>query len=153
MNEPSERKRSNYPVRASDAERERVATLVSDAAGEGRLTLAEAEERMNLIYAATYRYELERFVADLPDAPVERPAGPARRLAGMPHRLRVHATVAAVLSVVLIVRWVASGVPFFWPAGPMLLLWGSFFLHSAYLRRGHGRGVRQWAPPPWGVER
>ncbi|MCT2585793.1 DUF1707 SHOCT-like domain-containing protein [Actinophytocola gossypii] len=151
MNEPSERKRSNYPVRASDAERERVATLVSDAAGEGRLTLAEAEERMNAIYAATYRYELDRFVADLPE-PVERPANPARRFAGMPQRLRVHATVAAVLSVFLIVRWVASGVPFFWPAGPMLLLWGSYFVHAAVVRRG-GRGVRQWGPPPWGVER
>lgn len=150
MNEPSERKRSESPVRASDAERERVAKLVSDAAGEGRLTLAEADERMNLIYATKYRHELDEFVADLPGHRPEPPA-PARRFAGMPQRLRVHATVAAVLSVFLIVRWVASGVPFFWPAGPMLLLWGSFFVHAAYLRRG--REVRQWGPPPWGVER
>lgn len=151
MNEPSERKRPEPPVRASDVERERVAKLVSTAAGEGRLTLAEADERMNLIYATTYRHELDQFVADLPDvAPSERAV---QRIAGLPQRLRVHATVAAVLSVFLIVRWVASGVPFFWPAGPMLLLWGSFFVHAAYVRRGGGRGVRQWGPPPWGVER
>ncbi|GAB3433819.1 DUF1707 SHOCT-like domain-containing protein [Actinophytocola sediminis] len=148
MNEPSERKRSDMSLRASDAERERVARLVSDAAGEGRLTLAEADERMNLIYATTYRHELAAFVADLPAEPVAS-ATPARRFAGQPKRLRVHATIAAVLSVMLIVRWVASGVPFFWPAGPMLLLWGSFFVHAAVLRRG----VRQWGPPPWGVER
>ena len=150
MNEPSEWKRPESPVRASDAERERVAKLVSDAAGEGRLTLAEAEERMNLIYATTYRHELDEFVADLPGHRPE-PAAPAGRFAGMPQRLRVHATVAAVLSVFLIVRWVASGVPFFWPAGPMLLLWGSFFAHAAYQRRG--REIRQWGQPPWGVER
>jgi Domain of unknown function (DUF1707) len=148
MNEPSR-------VRASDAERERVAKLVSDAAGEGRLTLAEADERMNQIYAAKYRHELAEFVADLPGGDPgnevdtdPRPA-PARRFTALPQRLRVHATVAAVLSVFLIVRWVASGVPFFWPAGPMLLLWGSLFAHAAYLRRG----VRQWGPSPWGVER
>jgi len=148
MNEPSERKRSDNPVRASDAERERVTKLVSDAAGEGRLTLAEADERMNLIYATTYRHELDRFVADLPGEPAPKPS-PARRFTDAPRRLRVHATVVAVLSALLIVRWVASGVPFFWPAGPMLLLWGSFFVHAAVLRRG----VRQWGPPPWGVER
>jgi hypothetical protein len=148
MNEPSERKRSDSSVRASDAERERVTALVSAAAGEGRLTLAEADERMNLIYTTKYRHELDGFVADLPgNAP--RPASPTRRLTGLPRRLRVHAAVAAVLSVVLIVRWVASGVPFFWPAGSMLLLWGSFLAHAAYPRRG----VRQWAPSPWGVER
>lgn len=134
MNEPSERKRTADPVRASDAERERVATLVSDAAGEGRLTLAEADERMNLIYATTYRHELERFVTDLPDTTPD--PGPVRRIAHLPRRLRVHATVAAVLTVFLVVRWVASGVPFFWPAGPMLLLWGSFAVHAAYVRHG-----------------
>jgi hypothetical protein len=25
-------------------------------------------------------------------------------------------------------------VPFFWPAGPMLLLWGSFLLHARFVR-------------------
>ncbi|OLF17396.1 DUF1707 SHOCT-like domain-containing protein [Actinophytocola xanthii] len=151
MNEPrGTTPESTAPVRASDAERERVAAAVSDAAGEGRLSLAEAEERMNLIYASTYRHELERFVADLPAASA--PAPPARRPVVAPGRLRVHVTVAAVLSVFLVLRWVASGVPFFWPAGPMLLLWGTVFAHAAYLRGG-GRAVRQWRPPPWGVER
>lgn len=149
MNEPSERKRSDPPVRASDAERERVAKSVSDAAGEGRLTLAEADERMNLIYTTKYRHELAQFVADLPGEPPRPSAAPLQRFAGAPKRLRVHATIAAVLSMLLIVRWVASGVPFFWPAGPMVLLWGSLLLHAAYLRRG----VRQWTSPPWGVER
>lgn len=130
-------------VRASDTERERVAKLVSDAAGEGRLTLAEADERLNLIYAARYRHELDQHVADLPaDRPKEwsAPAGLDR----FPTRLRVHAGVALVFSVLLIVRWVASGVPFFWPAGPLFFLWGSLAAHAMFLARA---GV--FAGPPW----
>jgi hypothetical protein len=142
MNEPrGTTPDATSPVRASDAERERVATAVSDAAGEGRLSLAEAEERMSLIYATTYRHELERFVADLPAAsPPTRPARPGGRALALPHRLRVHIAVAAVLSVFLVVRFVASGVPFFWPAGPMLLLWGSVLAHAGYLRQRASRG-------------
>lgn len=156
MNEPSRKTPGDTtPVRASDAERERVATLVRDAAGEGRLTLAEADERLNLVYATTYRHELHRFVADLPADQPARPADPVRlagRFAALPPRLRVHAAVAAVLSVLLVVRWVASGVPFFWPAGPMFLLWGSVAVHAAVAGRG-GRAGRQWGAPPWGVQR
>jgi hypothetical protein len=142
-------------VRASDAEREHVAKLVSEAAGEGRLTLAEAEERLARIYDVRYRGELDRFVADLPAGH----AGPASALArgfGAPVRLRVHAVVAVVLSAVLIARFVASGAEFFWPAGPMFLLWGSLAVHAAVVARSTGAGVRfagrrpptQWTSDP-----
>lgn len=55
-------------VRCSDAEREQTSSLIHLAAGEGRLTLAEVEERLARIYDARYRHELEALTADLPPA-------------------------------------------------------------------------------------
>jgi hypothetical protein len=132
-----ERQDIEKAVRASDAERERVAKLVSDAAGEGRLSAAEAGERLERVYATTFRHELAEFVADLPTR-----TPPARRPERFPARLRAHAAVAVVMSVFLILRWAAMDVPFFWPAGPMSLLWGSFLLHAWSVRAG---GVPPWA--------
>ncbi|MGA7688743.1 MAG: DUF1707 domain-containing protein [Jiangellales bacterium] len=57
-------------LRCSDAERELVAEVVRQAAGDGRLTLDELLERLDVVYAArTYR-ELEAAVHDLPGARV-----------------------------------------------------------------------------------
>ena len=56
-------------VRASDAEREEVAAVLRNAIGEGRLTLAEGEQRLAGVYATTYRDELGGFTADLPSPP------------------------------------------------------------------------------------
>ncbi|MPZ81093.1 MAG: DUF1707 domain-containing protein [Actinophytocola sp.] len=155
MNENRESKSATPALRASDAEREHVAKLVSEAAGEGRLTLAEAEERLEQVYVVTYRGELDRFTADLPNGRATA-AGPrssiATRAAGLPSRLRVHAAVAVVLSVFLIMRFVASGAEFFWPAGPMFLLWGSLAVHASVVARSSRAGdrwVRQRRTPPW----
>jgi Domain of unknown function (DUF1707) len=147
----NERQDIEKAVRASDTERERVAKLVSEAAGEGRLSIAEADERLERIYTTKFRHELAEFVDDLPE---DRPrTTPARGLERFPIRLRVHAAIAVVMSVMLILRWAAMDVPFFWPAGPMFLLWGSFLLHARFVRSG---GVPPWARqrsgPPW-VER
>lgn len=52
-------------LRASDAERERTADQLRHAAGEGRLTVEELDERLNAAYASRTRGELERLVADV----------------------------------------------------------------------------------------
>ncbi|MDX3576169.1 DUF1707 domain-containing protein [Streptomyces sp. FL07-04A] len=53
-------------LRASDADRERVAEVLRDAVAEGRLDMAEFEERLEQTYAArTYR-ELAPITRDLP---------------------------------------------------------------------------------------
>jgi DUF1707 SHOCT-like domain len=133
------------PVRASDAEREHVANRVSEAAGEGRLTLAEAEERLAQIYVVKYRSELGGFTADLPGGETGRAATRvAGRALSIPVRLRIHAVVAVALSILLITRFVASGAEFFWPAGPMFLLWGSLAVHAAVVGRSTRAGDR-WA--------
>ena len=53
-------------LRAGDADRERVAEIVRDAAGDGRLTLGELDERLDATFAARTFGELQRITADLP---------------------------------------------------------------------------------------
>src|SRR5882724_3158672 len=56
-------------VRASDAERERIAQLLQAAAAEGRLSPEEAGDRLATASTATYREELRQLIADLPATP------------------------------------------------------------------------------------
>jgi hypothetical protein len=129
------------PVRASDAEREAVVRVVQQAGADGRLTLAETEERLAGIYAARFRHELTPFTEDLP-GPQDRTAGRAgTRLPGWPAGrsrgpLRAHAAFVLVMATVLIAGWVASGVPYFWPGFPLFWLVASLVLHARF------RGVR-----------
>jgi hypothetical protein len=53
-------------LRASDADRERTANVLRDAAGDGRLTMAELDERLDAVYAAKTYAELEPITHDLP---------------------------------------------------------------------------------------
>jgi hypothetical protein len=52
-------------LRASDADRERTADVLRAAAGEGRLTMEELEERLHTTYAARTHRDLEGLTADL----------------------------------------------------------------------------------------
>lgn len=68
-------------VRVSDADRQRVAELLRDAAGEGRLEIAELEERLEAAWNAKVAADLAPLLADLPagqqaraPAPTPRPA-------------------------------------------------------------------------------
>ncbi|MEV6551548.1 DUF1707 domain-containing protein [Streptomyces sp. NPDC051597] len=62
-------------MRASDAERERVAEALRDAVAEGRLDMEEFEERLEAAYKARTHGELAPLVRDLP-APGVRPEAP-----------------------------------------------------------------------------
>lgn len=53
-------------IRCSDAERDETRQRLAEAAGEGRLTVDEAEERLIQATAARYREELAGTTADLP---------------------------------------------------------------------------------------
>ncbi len=53
-------------VRASDADREAVATSLAANMAEGRLTLDELSQRLDLVYGAKTTEELERVTHDLP---------------------------------------------------------------------------------------
>jgi DUF1707 SHOCT-like domain len=55
-------------LRASDADRERVANVLREAAGDGRLSMDELDERLDAVYAAKTYAELEPITHDLPDS-------------------------------------------------------------------------------------
>ena len=60
-------------MRASDSDRERVAEQLREAAGHGRLTMEELEERLESAYSAKTYAELEPLTRDLPSAGVSMP--------------------------------------------------------------------------------
>ncbi|MER6087248.1 DUF1707 SHOCT-like domain-containing protein [Streptomyces bluensis] len=62
-------------LRASDADRDRIADILRDALAEGRLTADEHAERVEGVLAAKTVGELEVFIRDLPAAHTGRAAG------------------------------------------------------------------------------
>jgi len=71
-------------MRASDADRERVAEVLRTAATEGRLHLDELDERLAAVYAARTYAELEPITHDLPTTRVVPAATPAHSGVGRP---------------------------------------------------------------------
>lgn len=125
-------------LRVADVERERVAAVLARAHGEGRLTLAEYDERVRSAHGAVVRADLAPLTADLPPAP-----GPAPVVAEAPRRrpspLRVAVAVWAAVSVINLVIWVAVSVGtggavapwWIWVAGP----WGAVLALQALATR------------------
>jgi hypothetical protein len=104
-------------LRASDADRERVADRLRAAAAEGRISAEELDQRLEVAFAARTEAELAPVLADLPAPPA--PARPRRRRA----ELRSFAAVA----VLLLAIWALTGAGYFWPVWP-ILGWGVFLL-------------------------
>jgi Domain of unknown function (DUF1707)/2TM domain len=104
-------------LRASDADRERVAERLRAAAGEGRLSSDELEERLESAFSARTGAELEPLVADLP--PVGGPRRRERRRLWDSEHVRAYVGV----SVMLVVIWALTGADYFWPIWP-ILGWG-----------------------------
>jgi hypothetical protein len=73
-----------HELRASNADRERVAQVLHDAMAEGRLTVAELEERLDQVYAAKTIGELQPLTRDLPVTLAPSPVAQQRALA-VPH--------------------------------------------------------------------
>ncbi|WP_308211620.1 DUF1707 SHOCT-like domain-containing protein [Actinoallomurus soli] len=63
-------------MRASDADRDRIADQLREALAEGRLTAEEHAERLDIVYQAKTYAELAPVVADLPGAGAPAPAAP-----------------------------------------------------------------------------
>ncbi|WP_433303051.1 DUF1707 SHOCT-like domain-containing protein [Actinoplanes sp. CA-030573] len=138
-------------LRTSDQEREQIAEILRAAMAEGRLTLAEGEERLATAYASKYRDELGPLTADLPD-------GGRRALAETPQArlatrrsLRRHTSFVISAALILTGLWVLSGAHFFWPAIPLVFLvmglvrharWGNYERRYMYAHR-----VAPWNAP------
>lgn len=75
--QPAVRPAAEADVRASDADRDRVADILREALAEGRLDAEEHSERLDALYAAKTMGQLEPLVRDLPQSAgrtVPRPA-------------------------------------------------------------------------------
>jgi class 3 adenylate cyclase len=130
---------SESSLRASDADRERVAKLLRDHYGAGRLSDEDLSERVEAAYGAKTTSELEALTTDLPAA---RDLVPRRRHSALRTSVRIHLTVYLVVNLMLIAIWAASGGGYFWPIWP-ILGWGiGVGSHAAPLLARMGR------PPP-----
>jgi fatty acid desaturase len=110
--------------RIGDVDRERVAERLRTAAGEGRLTPEELEERLEAALSARTQADLAPLTADLPAE--QRPR--ARRPRG---DLRVFAWIA----ILLVAIWAFTGAGYFWPVWP-ILGWGAFVLKPRWVSLG-----------------
>ena len=79
-------------LRVSDADREQAAELLRQAAGDGRITFDELDQRLGAAYAARTYGDLSEVTADLPASGEQRPGAldtapgmfPAARIGGEP---------------------------------------------------------------------
>ena len=114
-------------IRASDADRERVAAALRRHAGEGRLTLDELGERLGETYAARTLGELAGPAGPLRELPPLAPPTPPQILAaghdgrrrGFPEHLASYLSVCALLVVI----WALTGAGYFWPIW-VIVFWG-----------------------------
>ena len=133
---------SDHGTRASDAERERVVELLRIASTEGRLSVDELEERTAHAFGARTRGDLAPLTRDLPGAPVRRRPG---RTVARPRRALGHDIAAyAVVNLILVLVWAATGADYFWPIWPMLG-WGLGIAGQAH------RGDRRCRRPARGL--
>lgn len=130
---------ANSPeMRASDADRDRVAAILREHTAQGRITMDEFNERLEQLYKSRTYGELARLTSDLPDVDLRnRPAKvsnmPAKRT-GMHPGMRAAWGAWAMASGInwviwLIVSVTSSDVAYPWPLwvmGP----WGVILLMS-----------------------
>ncbi|HEY8482164.1 MAG TPA: DUF1707 domain-containing protein [Spirillospora sp.] len=57
----------NPDIRASDADRDRVAASLREHCGQGRITMEELRERLDAVYDAKTLGQLQEITADLPE--------------------------------------------------------------------------------------
>ncbi|MBF4999890.1 DUF1707 domain-containing protein [Nocardia sp. BSTN01] len=102
----------NEHVRASDADREKIVERLRSAMNEGRLNLAEFDDRVQQVYAARTYGELSPVLSDLP-AVREQPG--AARAGRVPPWVLIMWTPWVFVNILCVVIWLATGAGYFWP--------------------------------------
>jgi hypothetical protein len=130
----------NPEMRASDADRDRVAVELREHCAQGRIGIDELDGRLEAAYAARTIGELRKVTEDLPEedmyelpVPAARRSMPARRrgaplvLRGTGDKWASYVTVNLVLVMIWLITAVSSGswYPWWlWVAGP----WGGLLI-------------------------
>lgn len=134
-------------LRLSDADRSAAADYLRHHFGEGRLTMVEMEERLEAVFAARTRADLDGLFDDLP-AP--EPVAPARsgppvvdrirdRRSGLHHHVRSYVLV----NLLLVAIWLMTTPGgYFWPMW-VIVPWGfGVAMHVTTCRNDDDRGGR-----------
>jgi hypothetical protein len=131
-------------LRASDADRERVADRLRQAATEGRLLTDELEQRLEAAFSARTYAQLDAVLADLPGRRLSLPAN-GREHARVPPAvvaaIAVPVAIVTLVAVVLVVTGVLAGWVLWLVAG-----WWFFGRHRRFRGRyaGPGHGCGGW---------
>ncbi len=108
-------------LRVADADREQLAQELREHMLAGRLTSEEFEQRLERVYAATTRGELDAVKVDLPLSPMALSAVLAERKTKLRRRLVQEAGGAVGLWILLTGVWLAGGAGEFWPGWVILV--------------------------------
>jgi hypothetical protein len=127
-------------LRAADADRERTAERLRTSHAEGRLDMAEFQERLERCYAAKTLGELRELVADLP-----RQDEDERSSVGWFRPWRWRLGPLAPILIALIVVSAATGHHVFWLWIPLLFL----FWRLSGWRRSHWMAGARRGPNDW----
>jgi hypothetical protein len=112
-------------LRISDTDRDQAAAALSAHYAEGRLDDAELDQRLNTVYSARTRSELEAVMADLPNLPASElqvRAELSARRRQLERRMLQQAGRGLVPFGICTVIWAAAGGGAFWPIWVLLLV-------------------------------
>jgi hypothetical protein len=128
-------------ARIGDREREAATSILTEHYAAGRIDTEEHAERLDAIWSARTRADLDIVFWDLPrlvPAPPAPPAPPARRTTSWRPPLTMFLVAALVLAVVLHIPW------WVWVIGLVLLLKSRGWRHRGpgHGGPGHGRPTR-----------
>jgi hypothetical protein len=131
-------------LRASDADRDRVAAVLRQHCSAGRLTFEELSERLGQVYEARTLDQLFALTNDMPDPEPHPHLGehvPQLRTAvPTPSRaLATHVATYVIVNAVLVAVWAATGGGYFWPIWPMVTWAVLVAAHVVTVVRAAGR--------------
>lgn len=109
-------------LRIGDADRERVARILGQHMSDGRLDMEEYEGRLETVYAAVTRADLDPVLADLPALGEQSiaPATPSKAPVWAQLAFRLHLIVYLAVSALMILIWMVAGTGTFWPVWPVV---------------------------------
>jgi hypothetical protein len=140
-------------LRISNADRDKAIQQLQAALDEGRIDLAEFDERAKTVYGAKTNAELDLIFDDLPGGrpkvsevvPASDPTAPPTRRADLLRRLpalRGLVTVGLMCTGIWAATWIGTGeTPYFWPVWPILGLGIATVIQVVNLGFGDGDEV------------
>jgi uncharacterized membrane protein YccC len=141
----------NPEMRASDADRDRVAAALREHCAQGRITIDELNDRLEGVYGARTVGDLQKVTDDLPEedlyelpVPASRQSTPRPRTHGTLSHPAMRASLAtyATVNLICIAVWLFTALPsgawypwWIWVAGP----WGVVLLAGRIFGSGDDR--------------